>query len=283
MNNNTITHAAIPTPAPAAPAVDLPDSGNETPVVGDVFAGLVQPVAALAANDELALVIEPGDDIGPDSADAVSGNRGDANTRLRQAVGPRLVSARFRSGLGQTEAAKLLGYTSPAQLNQWELNRRLPPLTEIIKAARLYCVSVDYLVAESTDSLRDPSQGLRDACLRGVRKQLERVAEITVDQVARHARLVGPNISTVTRVVAEGDSLLDAIQTLYRLNGEALDDMRGGATLVRCAESFEAELLAARKAIRLHDALDGDLKRALTAIGAGDLDPLPGDETGETG
>lgn len=181
--------------------------------------------------------------------------------------------AREIAGLTQTEAATGLGYSTPAQLNMWEFGRRLAPMVELIRAAEFYSVSVDFLLGLSLDETRDPAQGLRDAILRGVRSQLTRVAEITTAQVERHARLLGPHIGTVGGLVASGDALLDAIQTFCRLNQEALEEQRGSATLVRCAEDFESELLSARKKIRLHDALDDDLRRALSALGDEDRSP----------
>lgn len=259
----------------------IPDDGGPTSAA-NVFVGLMQPDAStVAANDALVCEFEPADDVEPGNVEAVSGLRGAANIRLRRVIGPRLFRARELSGLGQSEAAHQLGYATPAQLNQWERSQRLIPASELIKAARLFGVSADYLLGESNDELRDPAQSLRDACLRGVRRQLERVAHITVDQVARHARLVGPHIGTVGGLIAAGDALLDAVRTLCRLNQVALDDMRGSATLVRTGENFEAELLSAREAIRLHDALDSDLRHALATIGS--TDPLPGDCEGDVG
>lgn len=241
----------------------------------NVLDGLVQSHAKpIAENDAQMLDIDPVDQLDPGNVEAVAALRGAANIRLRPIVGTRLLSARDRSGLGQVEAAHLLGYATSSQLNQWEAGRRLPPLSELIKAARLYVVSVDYLVGDSDDQVRDHAQALRDTCLRGVRRQIERVAEITVDQIARHTRLVGPHIGTVRGLLKSGDGLLDSIQTFCRLNLQAMEQQRGGATLLRCAEEFERELLDARKSIRLHDALDGDLRRALAAISS--EDQLPG-------
>ncbi|MDQ0590997.1 helix-turn-helix domain-containing protein [Variovorax paradoxus] len=254
----------------------------EIPAMGNLFAGLVSVSASAAdsANDSVTYEPEGGEAAPSDNVGTTRAIfRGDANVKLRRVVGPRLLKARELSGLGQAEAAGLLGYSTPAQLNQWEYSRRLPPIFEIIKAANLYSVSLDYLVGESNEPERDPALALRHATLRGVRGMLHRVAEATVDQVARHARIVGPNVGNVRGLLAAGEGLLEALAAFVRANSGAFQNQRGSATVVRLMQEFETALDDARKRVALHDSLDGDLRRALAEIG--DADPLPL-EDGET-
>lgn len=209
--------------------------------------------------------------------DAASSAHGNAKLKLRRIIGPRLQRARELSGLGQSEAARLIGYATPAQLSLWEKGWRLAPISELIKAARIYGVSIDFLTGESDEVDRDPSMGMRHSILKGVRHQLERVAEITVDEVARHAKLVGPHAGQVRDVIAAGESMLAGYAALVRLNEAVFDDLRGSATLVRFAQEFEQALQAARIAIRLHDSLDSDLRRRLAELDDSDHVP-PGGE-----
>lgn len=196
--------------------------------------------------------------------------RGFANEQLRSVIGPRLVKAREMSGLRQIEAAALLGYANSAQLNLWELCRRLAPLSELIKIAQLYSVPLDYLAGTTEETERDPSLALRRACLNGVRKQLERVAEITVDTVARQTQLVGPHAQHVRGLLSVGDRLLEAYAAFVRHNLKEFDDQRGSASLVRLADEFETAMRETRHAIRLHDAQDAELRSALASMSGSD-------------
>jgi transcriptional regulator with XRE-family HTH domain len=269
----TIDHmpVAVAAEIPAAPAVDLPDFGGEeesSTAVGAMFVGLL-PVAhrprVPAANDDIAE-----DDNGEPSSDTGmtrDSHRGEANLKLRRILGPRLFRARELSGYSQTEAATALGYSTPAQLCQWEMSRRLAPVFEIIKAARLYGVSVDYLLGETYEPDRDPSAGARHAILRGVRGMLSKMAELTVGEIDRHARLIGPHASNVRGLIESGNAMLEALGVLVRHNHGAFVNMRGGASLQRLSTEFETALDEARVAIRLHDARDADLARVLASLG----------------
>lgn len=237
----------------------------------------MNPFAALMPNTARAAQPAANDDVAKPEAEADAPVRGgDANARLRRVIGPRLVRARTLSGLSQGAVARLLGYKNQAQINMWETGRRLAPVSEIVRVAEVLGVSTDYLLGASDEPERDKSAALRSACLRGVRKQLARVAEITVDEVARHARLVGPHAGQVRGLLATGDDLLEALNSFMRANAGAFANQRGGATLQRRAQEFETALADARTAIRAHDALDADLSRALADIAL--EDELAGDE-----
>lgn len=271
---------AVAVEIPDAPVIDLPDfDGEEDPPsdVGDMFVGLLPaaPRAAVpAANDDIAEedVVEPPSDVGAPHET----HRVEANRKLRRIIGPRLFRARELSGYSQTEAATALGYATPSQLNQWETGRRLAPIFEVIKAARLYGVGTDYLLGESHEPDRDPVAGARHAILRGVRGMLERIAQITVSEIDRQQRLVGPHASNVRVVLDAGEGLIEAVGAFVRHNHSAFANQRGGATMQRRAEEFEAALAEVRTAIRLHDVLDGDLRRALADLAI--EDELVGDE-----
>jgi transcriptional regulator with XRE-family HTH domain len=261
--------------APTEPAVEEPDEHASPAAVSNPFAGLTDRAAVPAANDDVAEDDDVADDDG-ETSNHVSATRdprrGDANRKLRRIVGPRLTRARALSGFSQTEAATAFGYRTPAQVSLWEMGRRLPPIFEVIKAARLYGVSLDYIVGESHETDRDPSAGARHAILRGVRGMLENVAQITIGEVDRHVRLVGPHVNNVRALLESGDALLEAFGVFVRHNQGAFSNQRSSATLQRRAEEFEASLASARTAIRLHDARDADLARALAALG--EADPL---------
>lgn len=266
---NPIAHSLVAVPAeiPAAAVVDMPDFDDERSTVANPFEALVPKAARAvrpAANDDAA---EDGS-----SGDALATRlRGEANRKLSSTVGPRLFRARELSGYSQTEAATALGYKNPTQLSLWEYGRRLAPISEIIKAARLYGVSTDYLLGESHEPDRDPSAGARRAILRGVRGMLSKMAELTVGEIDRHARLIGPHASNVRGLIEIGEATLEALGAFVRHNHGAFVNMRGSASLQRLSTEFEVALDEARAAIRLHDARDADLARVLADLADGDI------------
>lgn len=251
---------AIPTIPPAVTEIEA-DEHVSPAAVTNPFVGLTGRAGPTAANDGGAE---------PDADSPVC--RGDANARMRRTIAARLVRARTLSGLTQGRVARLLSYRTPAQLNQWEQSRRLAPISELVRVAEVLGVSVDFLVGSSDEPERDPAAGLRNAVLKGVRKQLERVAEITVDEVSRHARLVGTDSGSAGQFIEAGGELLDAVRGLERLNPGRMDDMRGGATLARRLHEFENALLGAKRRQRLALALDADLRERLGRLPDGDIE-----------
>ena len=202
---------------------------------GDIFTGLVcDPKNVPAANDPAA-----------SNADAMQEGwkrqrpaglaTVEEKEALRAVIGPRVAAARRRAGFGQHELAARLGMASPAQLNLWELSRRTPPLGWLIQLGDALNVSIDYLLGRSPDDTRDPAENLRAGILVGVRAQIERVAVITTDTVARHVRLFGADVQTVGGLLAAADKLLDAQATWQRANLKALENQRVGRGRVHCA------------------------------------------------
>ncbi|PTQ86885.1 DNA-binding XRE family transcriptional regulator [Nitrosomonas ureae] len=74
-------------------------------------------------------------------------------TRLVKIMGKRLREAREIAGFNQSEAARRLGYTNSSKLAKIEAgsDTNSIPLWLIIRAARLYHVSIDFLFGESSD------------------------------------------------------------------------------------------------------------------------------------
>lgn len=175
-------------------------------------------------------------------------------------MAPRLVRAREAAGLRQAEAAEKLGYANSTQLSLWEFGRRLVPIVDLTRLAGLYGVPEGFLLGTSDDMDRDPARGLRAASVRGIRGLLNGLAERLVGEISRHAQIVGPGAVHVRALLASGRSLLDAAHDIQRLNPEGFMDLRGGATLLRLAEDFEASLREARAGIDRFDALDTALR-----------------------
>jgi transcriptional regulator with XRE-family HTH domain len=275
---NTLTCGAI-VPASTAGLVMPPaatfiepaaDECNEpSPDFGNVFSALL-PDAARAANDDGFPAGQSGSSKQRKTKNQVFEGR--AEMGLRRVVSRRLIAAREASGLGQQEAAREIGYGSPAQLSLWESGRRFPPTSELLKISKLYNTTVSFLLGEAPEMARDPAEGLRVAMLNGVRSQLSRCAGVVVAEISRHARAAGTDSGSTATFIAAGDELLGAVQALIRLNPESFDDLRGGSRVELRLEAFEAALHEARRRQRRAVALDNDLRERLSRLPEGDID-----------
>lgn len=263
-----VTRMAIvePIEVTADSALDQPDPGNDfddapTPVVGAVFDSLLPTRArtsdpAAAANDSEIV-----------NSDFMRSRGHDEKTsKLRQVMAVRLVRARRLSGMSQGDVARAMGAKGQTQQNLFEQGRRLVPMADLVRLAEVLSVSTDYLLGVNDEPERDPSAGLRHAILRGVRSQLQRVAEITVDVIASHEKLIGPRAGKERALLTAGDDLLEAFASFVRANSTVFADQRGSARLERCAHEFEASVKEARDALRRHDDRDASLRRALADI-----------------
>jgi transcriptional regulator with XRE-family HTH domain len=177
---------------------------------------------------------------------------------LRQVIGRRLRAARALQGVDQTRAAELLGYETSSQLSQWEQGRRTPPLEQLVAAADVYGTTADFLLGRTNEPERDAHVALRAATLRGVRRMLDAASEGVMQLFERRAALVGPDASHVAALVVSGQALQDALATLMRAEG--FDELRGGATVVRCAEEFSAAIVSARRRLDAHAELGDDIE-----------------------
>ncbi|MDB5957522.1 MAG: helix-turn-helix protein [Ramlibacter sp.] len=176
-----------------------------------------------------------------ESPDEVAGERGpraQSNAHLRRVVGERMQEARRINGFDQTEAAARLGYSNSTQVSLVEQGKRLPPHDVLIKAAKVYSVSVDYLLGESPEFDRDPKLASRFAVLRRVERLLrfntETVAQCLLDACASPA---GDELR-VARFSTRANALCDAIERFKQLNSRLFDDARGGATLLRTSRDM---------------------------------------------
>ncbi|MEO6279187.1 helix-turn-helix transcriptional regulator [Roseateles sp.] len=279
-----IASAVADHPAPCVEAVSPGLVDNEPPQTSSTEHEAAAPLAsiarhlgqqllsdqpdrhALAANDEGG---GDGDDGGDDAEQLLSVTAAPTERKaaLRWIIGRRLRAARSLQGLDQTSAAELLGYVSSAQLSQQESGKRLAPLERIVAAAGAYGVTTDFLLGLSDEPDRDTHRALRAATTRGVRGMLEAATEGVIGLFESHATLMGPAASNLAALVDAGQALQDAIAVLMRCNGEAFEEMRGGATVVRRAADFDQLIQSARCRLVAHtefgDGLQAQLKRAM--------------------
>ncbi|MDR7295465.1 transcriptional regulator with XRE-family HTH domain [Pelomonas aquatica] len=248
--------AAACATATAKPTDDRVPAPTAPPSADPGMAGRpVQP----AAND---------DDGDPGAlASPRAGIRTPSRAGLRQVIGRRLRAARALAGLDQTRAAELLGYETSSQLSQWEQAKRTPPLEQIVAAAETFGMTTDFLLGLSNEPDRDAHMALRAATLRGVREMLATASEATMQLFERRAALIGPDALHVAAIVDAGQALQNAIAVLMRADG--FQELRGGASVVRCADDLAAAIVAARRRLDAHREMGDGIQAQLRAAIAG--------------
>jgi transcriptional regulator with XRE-family HTH domain len=167
---------------------------------------------------------------------------------VNRTVAERLLNARELNGYSQTKGAELLGYKTPAQLNQWEMSRRPVPLRMLIRASHVYRVSMDYLVGISDEPDRDPNSAIRRQVVSASEQMLSSMTMCLADAIIQQTKMGGPAIETALLIVDEGERLVKAFKRFVELNAATFEDMRGGAPLNTAAMSFEANGLATARA-----------------------------------
>lgn len=163
-------------------------------------------------------------------------------TRQEQAVAVKTIGTRMRQArelcnLSQSAAARRLGYSNPSKLSKVELatDTNSVPLWLIVRAARIYEVSVDYLFGSSDDwevgarmtQERETSAWLFDAFEKARLREMETLKRL-------HDRMMAMNEAVAVMLVASND-ISDALARFAELNHE-FEDMRGGARIVAAVE-----------------------------------------------
>jgi hypothetical protein len=113
------------------------------------------------------------------------------------------------------------------------------------------------LLGEAPEMSRSPAAGLRNAMLRGVRRQLIRCVEVVGEEVGRHSRLAGIDPRSTRQFLEAAAEMLDAVQAFVRINSAVFEDLCGSAAVLRKAETLEQAL---------HDAATGSASRSRSTL-----------------
>ena len=155
--------------------------------------------------------------------------------RLVQTIGARLAEARELCNMSQVVAAQRMGYSNSSRLSKVEgaTDTNSVPLWLIVRASRLYDVSLDYLFGESDDWETGLKRGVQGWLLDEWQKA--RVRDLaTMERLHRR-------VSTVTTllpaVANEAERAAEAIQRFAELNPE-FADMRGSARIAAAADNL---------------------------------------------
>ncbi|EKE17224.1 MAG: XRE family transcriptional regulator [uncultured bacterium] len=154
---------------------------------------------------------------------------------LVQTIGTRMREARELCDMSQSVAAKRLGYSNPSMLSmvEWATDRNSVPLWLIVRAARLYDVSIDFLFGATDDFEVGLQRGVQTWLIGEWEKS--RIEDMKALEKL-HRRVAA--VSALLPVIAdESERTAEAIRRFAEIN-PGFDDMRGGARLAAAAESL---------------------------------------------
>lgn len=154
---------------------------------------------------------------------------------LVQTIGARMREARELCNMSQSAAAKRLGYSNPSKLSKVEgaTDTNSVPLWLIVRASKLYDVSVDFLFGLTDDFEVGLQRGVQTWLVVELEKsRIRDMAELE----KLHRRVTA--ISALLPVIAdESERTAEAIRRFAEIN-PGFDDMRGGAPLAAAAENL---------------------------------------------
>ncbi len=181
--------------------------------------------------------------------------RGGSNALLRATVGARFKQARELNGWDQREAATRMGYENGTQLSLIELGRRNTPLPVFCVASAVYGVSVDFLLGLSDEPERDPAVAERQAVLRHVEAMLREHAAQVLEMISAHMNAATRPIALARRLLGVSSVATETFDRFATLNGEAWQDMPGGAMLLKTMVELETVTQVALEALSKQERL----------------------------
>lgn len=156
---------------------------------------------------------------------------------LRRVIGQRMRAARELCGFSASDAANKLGMTVRALERIESPIGRVPNHPEILAAAGVYEVSIDFLYGATESFETDFGAAQRRAAGAWLFKRFEQNWR---DQLAKFAQLdrrlekIAGHIEAMTDVANENQSAINSM----RERNPSFDDMMGGARVVRLTETL---------------------------------------------
>lgn len=202
-----------------------------------------EPIEPMTEPEETSHSVENGDwlpsvGVGFEEATALPVFDGDPKreqARLVQTIGARMAEARELCNMSQSTAAQRMGYSNSSKLSKVEgaTDTNSVPLWLIVRASRLYDVSLDYLFGESDDWETGLKRGVQGWLLDEWQKA--RVRDLAT--MERLHRRVSAVTTLLPAVASEAERAAEAIQRFAELNPE-FADMRGSARISAAADNL---------------------------------------------
>jgi transcriptional regulator with XRE-family HTH domain len=167
-------------------------------------------------------------------------------------IGQRLKSSRELSNLSLSEAARRLGYSNPSKLSKVEnaTDTNSVPLWLIRDAAQLYDVSTEFLFGLSDDFECGAHRGMTPYLL----DQWERMRNRDLRALITLQQRIEAVTAVIPTIRRDAQGVIDAINRLSDLNGDAFLDLRGGSILNAAAVRLKktaGDALEAERRLRL--------------------------------
>ncbi len=179
-----------------------------------------------------------------------------ARLRLRQVdlvktVGARLKASRELNNLSLSEAAERLGYSNPSKLSKVEnaTDTNSVPLWLIRDAAKLYDVSTEYLFGLNDDWECGVHRGLTPYLL----DQWEQMRRRDLQALVGLQQHIEAATAVIPAIQRDAQEVIDAIDRIARINGDAFLDMKGGSILTAAAARLKKTASDASTALRRLD------------------------------
>lgn len=162
---------------------------------------------------------------------AVRDNKQEQSALVR-IIGVRMREARDLSGLSQQEAAKGLGYANSSKLAKIEgaTDTNSAPLLTILRAAKLYQVSVDFLFGISDDWERDPRLAREREIGTWLRDQTQKTITAQMTHLLRLQQMIEASETASLEAMSSMEEVGKAMDRFRDMN-PSFDDLIGGARM----------------------------------------------------
>ncbi len=189
---------------------------------------------------------------------------GEGKIQLQKVLGKRLRASRRAARMTEMDAARILNHKEATQLSLWESGDRLPPLAALIKLAKAYSVSLDYLVGLHDDPIADPMESNQGVIVNALSSSMSGCFEKFTLAVAEHAAITlsgfGADRRQLREMCVSAAEVDSALKRVKELNPEFEEDMKGSARLdtlingmVQKGRDFERRLSSERLSLEVID------------------------------
>ncbi|WP_060083315.1 helix-turn-helix domain-containing protein [Burkholderia ubonensis] len=166
-----------------------------------------------------------------------------------------LIVARVMSGMTAVEAAEKLGYANSTQLSLIESGKRKIPDDRqfIVDAARVYAVSVDFLLGLSPHMEYDARVARQHALMRGTESILGGIAAGFATVMIQFTNQTQPVREDFDRV---SNAARTVEQALGMVRKHGLDEIRGSSALLAATEQLAKAVEPLRQKVMRYRAID---------------------------
>ncbi|MBD8671593.1 helix-turn-helix domain-containing protein [Pseudomonas lurida] len=179
------------------------------------------------------------------------------DSKLMAILGAKLRKARKAARLSESAAGLALAHEGVTQISLYENGHRFPSFTNLRLLAKLYGVTIDYLLDMHDDILLAPEEG-NQAVMQGiVSATLSQQFSQFVEVISRRNSLVLEGLSIDRRLLGEtaklSVELVDALKVVQR-RAPNFDEIPGGAKLTRLIGEFNESMAFHTKRQRFEEA-----------------------------